>query len=494
MSDIREITASSNASVSSQQCSRYNEGQVNLSSSTLADISSPAILETLMGELALEENIFADNEPDHAQNSEVETPQLDLDGFWLSRSQDSLPAEYQTLNEWQVYSPGKFSIARTKHITDTLPERYEISTLQVPAFGKPPEARSSSYTIETILWKDPTQKLSSFDKFPELPPELRRLVWKRALPQGRIVDFSRIIQRDNLIQRPWVGPQLAPIMPQLSEVMPGHLLACHEALDVFLERYSKFNIEFDEDWSSLPFGQKITGWFDYEKDTLMMCESYLGNMYEWHTCIDLSRLKRLAIMLAPVVEDDVGLSIRHLHKIFRRSGPKLSEVTLVRGTGTSWRYLIPGDVQLVELDEGLRDAILDRSGQDWVVSRHDHFGIYSPPYNKFVDLYDKLSEHLDWAKAVRDEYAKSFAIMSGQFDKLERLDFKVALFATRTQVIPISKVFVVPWNPEQHPRYRVMNKSHIPHYIQMNMPDNSRAYSKLHIFNDESWILAHTDG
>ncbi|KAI1340034.1 hypothetical protein F5Y15DRAFT_423460 [Xylariaceae sp. FL0016] len=63
----------------------------------------------------------------------------------------------------------------------------------------------------------PAPPLTSFAPFPRLPLEIRRLIWRRALPRGRIQLFARAV--------PWEAWRLLP--PPIARV-------CREARDVVL--------------------------------------------------------------------------------------------------------------------------------------------------------------------------------------------------------------------------------------------------------------------
>ncbi|KAI1156273.1 hypothetical protein F4825DRAFT_476222 [Nemania diffusa] len=111
---------------------------------------------------------------------------------------------------------------------------------------------------------DPEDDERTFPKFMELPPELRRMIWKKALPKGRILRICPPLE----IYDKWKFPRemLAPdiLNPESFEDFP--LAAVCRESRMFIEEYGYYIL-----WPDLmtPLADKFVGpWFSDKRDRI----------------------------------------------------------------------------------------------------------------------------------------------------------------------------------------------------------------------------------
>jgi hypothetical protein len=133
-----------------------------------------------------------------------------------------------------------------------------------PRFSKQQLAPVVRY-FELILESCKNLKLRSFTLFPKLPPEIRQMIWKYALPGERIFEVSC-----------WVGN-----FPRSNDLRASHapllklLSVCREASSVVQQNYQKLRIQ------DLGEGRVSSKYFyllvNYKKDIFYFSGGYMRN-------------------------------------------------------------------------------------------------------------------------------------------------------------------------------------------------------------------------
>ncbi|KAE9376557.1 hypothetical protein N431DRAFT_330660 [Stipitochalara longipes BDJ] len=186
------------------------------------------------------------------------------------------------------------------------------------------------------------KQCSNFQSFPLLPPEIRRKIWKYALPESKILQF--------VYHGLWDTPTYFSVRQHNSQSSDNLIFrktakalttVCQESRSVFFENYRQIRLRggsiaslWDEhaepELSDIGNTAKVSyysEYFDSKKDTLLFELQDLHELYQWSAWLDLSMIQNIAIYYDP----NTTATLQNVEE-FLNDWPRLRRLYFVLGT------------------------------------------------------------------------------------------------------------------------------------------------------------------
>lgn len=267
----------------------------------------------------------------------------------------------------------------------------------------------------------------------------------------------------------------------------GHLLACHEAREVFLENYCKVPLQ----WTTRPpetpittsFGvvcdsstllEPRTHWVDFKLDTLMIDLWTFRRMTELGVSFDLSKFWKLGISAHGFILGEIDFTtgeewtnakdMAQYLVSFCKNLPELWELTFVSGNTSD--NPTDGHLHLLDLRSDSSDLILIRSG-----------ALYSSGLDRELSQTEELENHFSM-EMNKSEHPRSVV-------------FKTAILGGLIMVPKFDLVHLISRHPDQHPSYNRWANRPYPYYIYAKI---DKTTAEMHLDGLGMILLANTDG
>jgi hypothetical protein len=316
-----------------------------------------------------------------------------------------------------------------------------------------------------LQWPTPAP---GFHQFPQLPTEVRFMIWKLALPGPRVLSLSidREPQDRNRCMK-WTRPETEPVLYVRRRCWLGsdenpyfHNLAhlCRESRRFFLESYSRLkfrNTRVDQPWNKVRNSQlrpdhtgrtaRIVppkGYIDFSRDTLEVSEDFLDALEERDGWVDLTQVENFAFCLAdklPVNPREERLrSSGWLWSFIKKELPALKKLTFF--LGAVYYYDVEG------FQATLNFLNIDGDTID-IISRQERS--YFPSE---VPKAENVQAWLKAAKKIVHETKQKHQTRVLTDDSLKSVDFEVALISTRLRATNAEpeQVWLAPAKPKYH--------------------------------------------
>ncbi|CZR61802.1 uncharacterized protein PAC_11699 [Phialocephala subalpina] len=220
-----------------------------------------------------------------------------------------------------------------------------------------------------VKWHEEQTFAPRFECFPQLPLELRRKVWKHALPAPRILHQRFRQSRFDDVLHDYIEPMDGCSSPRVVDTtLLNYQMICHEASQIFKESYIKFELigssiaslwdsDVENERSDLG-GVTIVphySYFDKYRDTLFLTLSNVSILQSHNTWIDVSQIRNLALSF-----DYASMGFKQKfgpHWEYIAGCPNLEALTFVIGAeGLKDSGAV--SYHLVTVDDNFRDLIM----------------------------------------------------------------------------------------------------------------------------------------
>ncbi|CAL3972287.1 unnamed protein product [Diplocarpon coronariae] len=212
------------------------------------------------------------------------------------------------------------------------------------------------FVIQWPLAVDCNAATSPFPHFKLLPLELRRLIWKWALPPARLVRLDLTVEPNRFHHRDYYDDN--------DDFFGRNMMVCKESWDVFdrayrpiqvfpgtfeeaLERQKEIEIlraeataamaengrypDIEEEYSAEANGLTVVQRFDYQQDTLALSLSSIQKVAESLNYLDLSLVRKLALAGVHVQPEGEGFEVHQIWKSLHNRCPALKACTALIG-------------------------------------------------------------------------------------------------------------------------------------------------------------------
>jgi hypothetical protein len=377
-------------------------------------------------------------------------------------------------------------------LSNTYIDTWILSEKRAPAFGT--RSISNNWCSMSTL-ELPKPSTRNFTFFPQLPTELRRAVWKFALPEPRVLSLDLTALDDyqwpseiRFVAEPgWRSPT--------SDFHHGNMLPCREALEVFNENYRKLELQglplngsficskgIQRDCSTTVIAPKEL--VDLRRDTLVIKSRDIEYMNELGISLDLSRVENLAI--SNNFKDILPATIVSLATSFAaQMCPRLTALKIVMGENfdrEEW-----GSLHLLNINLDFKDMLVSQFGESWEYDRNCN----RPGGPLPLDLRNGMVE--SWyqeAMAVERNFKK----IMNEDSHWKRVNFNVSMLATK--FYNNNKFFyAIAKKPEEHPLYeKALQHPNCTYYITADSPPGPESDLLLKIIELDFVVHAYADG
>ncbi|KAE9376561.1 hypothetical protein N431DRAFT_462387 [Stipitochalara longipes BDJ] len=327
--------------------------------------------------------------------------------------------------------------------------------------GSPVEVREPGVHVVQIRW--PRMQGGPIT-FPQLPPEIRQMIWKQALPDPRVlylemqesVPLQPEERRASLRKPPTITEFHVELMPSSNPHFLNMAQLCQESRAIFLQHYGQlmfWNVKTGLAWEDLEDtdlptaadGTKIRLWqteryIDFNRDTLGVSREFFDDLKEKDGAVCLSERSGMAVRIFWGELENLKTMTITLGKI---------EFQPING------YDCRSTLDLVNIEKGTIDMIEEKNKH----LRRPLIILGSPQHSP-----SDTEQLLISAKRVTEETWKNVKRGKSEYGTLDEhtlqkdinwlnaLEFRVAMTSHRLRplhTVP-EKAWVVPDNPQYH--------------------------------------------